>query len=205
MMNIDGIQEIQSRINEIQHRFGMVQMTGAPSFQNTLEQEMAIEKKSPDTAPANTPVEDTPLSAKKPEDPAVRAFAEAGDVGGPSTIENMIRQSAMKYGVDPRLADAVAQAESGGRQEAVSDAGAIGVMQLMPETAAGLGVNPYDAAQNIDGGTKYLKSLLDTFGGDVRKAVAAYNAGPEAVKRYGGVPPYQETKQYVDRVLDLYR
>ena len=78
-------------------------------------------------------------------------------------------------------------------------------MQLMPETAAGLGVNPYDAAQNIDGGTKYLKSLLDTFGGDVRKAVAAYNAGPEAVKRYGGVPPYQETKQYVDRVLDLYR
>ena len=78
-------------------------------------------------------------------------------------------------------------------------------MQLMPDTAASLGVNPYDAAQNIDGGAHYLRQLLDSFGGDVKKAVAAYNAGSQAVRDYNGVPPYKETENYVDEVLDLYR
>ena len=123
----------------------------------------------------------------------------------PFPYRTTVEQYADTYGVDVHLAAAVIKVESKFRDDVHSHRGAVGLMQLMPETAAGLGVNPYDAAQNIDGGTKYLKSLLDTFGGDVRKAVAAYNAGPEAVKRYGGVPPYQETKQYVDRVLDLYR
>ena len=94
---------------------------------------------------------------------------------------------------------------NGYEQGAISATGAVGVMQLMPETAESLGVNPYDAAQNIDSGAKDLKQMLDTFGGDVRKAVAAYNAGPEAVREYGGVPPYSETQQYVSSVLDLYR
>ena len=116
-----------------------------------------------------------------------------------------IRQAAGKYGVDPKLVSAVAEVESGFHQGAVSATGAVGVMQLMPETAESLGVNPYDAAQNINGGAQYLKQMLDTFDGDVRKAVAAYNAGPEAVKEYGGVPPYSETQQYVSSVLDLYR
>ena len=89
--------------------------------------------------------------------------------------------------------------------KAVSATGAVGVMQLMPETAESLGVNPYDAEQNISGGAQYLKQMLDTFDGDLRKAVAAYNAGPEAVREYGGVPPYSETQQYVSSVLDLYR
>ena len=95
--------------------------------------------------------------------------------------------------------------ESGGNQNAVSPAGAVGVMQLMPETAAGLGVNPYNLEGNVEGGAKYLREMLDTFGGDVKKAVAAYNAGPNAVKAYGGVPPYAETQDYVNRVLDIYR
>jgi len=116
-----------------------------------------------------------------------------------------IRTAAAKYGVDPRLVSAVAEAESGFNQESVSHAGAVGVMQLMPDTAAQMGVNPYDAEQNIDGGTRYLSQMLETFGGDVRKAVAAYNAGPQAVKKYGGVPPYSETQAYVNTVLDLYR
>ena len=78
-------------------------------------------------------------------------------------------------------------------------------MQLMPGTAQSLGVDPYDKQQNIEGGVKYLRQLLDTFGGDVAKAVAAYNAGPQAVKNYNGIPPYGETQNYVNKVLDIYR
>ena len=77
-------------------------------------------------------------------------------------------------------------------------------MQLMPDTAASLGVNPYDKKQNIEGGAKYLREMLDSFDGDICKAVAAYNAGPQAVRDYGGVPPYRETQNYVNKVLDLY-
>jgi len=78
-------------------------------------------------------------------------------------------------------------------------------MKSLPDTAAALGVNPYDEKQNIEGGAHYLKQMLDTFGGDMKKAIAAYNAGPNAVKAYGGVPPYAETQDYVNRVLDIYR
>ena len=125
---------------------------------------------------------------------------------GSKDIESMILQSAKKYGVDPRLVSAVAETESNYRPDAVSSAGAVGVMQLMPETASSLGVqNIYDPGQNIDGGVKYLKEMLSDFNGDVRKAVAAYNAGPQAVKEYNGVPPYAETQNYVNKVLDLYQ
>ena len=121
------------------------------------------------------------------------------------STEDMITAAAEKYDVDPRLVKAVAIAESNMNQDDISDAGAIGVMQLMPETARGLGIDPYDEQQNIEGGAKYLKQMLDTFGGNVRKAVAAYNAGPGAVQRYGGIPPYGETQHYVGRVMDLYQ
>lgn len=121
------------------------------------------------------------------------------------STEDMIAAAAEKYDVDPRLVKAVAIAESNMNQNDISDAGAIGVMQLMPETARGLGVDPYDEQQNIEGGAKYLKQMLDTFGGNVKKAIAAYNAGPGAVQKYGGIPPYGETQHYVGRVMDLYR
>lgn len=116
----------------------------------------------------------------------------------------LIQEAARKYNVDPRLVSAVAETESNGNQDVVSSAGAVGVMQLMPSTAASLGVNPYDKAQNIEGGTKYLRQMLDTFNGDVQKAVAAYNAGPGAVQKYGGTPPYKETQNYVNKVMDIY-
>ena len=121
------------------------------------------------------------------------------------STEDLIEAAAEKYNVDSRLVKAVAIAESNMNQDDISDAGAIGVMQLMPETAAGLGVDPYDEQQNIEGGAKYLRQMLDTFGGNVKKAVAAYNAGPGAVQKYGGIPPYGETQHYVGRVMDLYR
>ena len=119
--------------------------------------------------------------------------------------EDLVMQTAYEYGVDPKLARAIAIAESDMNQDEISPVGAIGVMQLMPETAEGLGVDPYDEGENIVGGVKYIRQMLDTFDGDVPLAVAAYNAGPAAVKRYGGIPPYAETRNYVGRVMDLFQ
>ena len=116
-----------------------------------------------------------------------------------------IQAASQKYGVPAALIEGVIQQESGFNPNAQSGAGAGGLMQLMPSTAAGLGVtNVYDPAQSIDGGTHYLRDQLDRFGGDVRLALAAYNAGPGAVATYGGVPPYPETQSYVSDVLENY-
>lgn len=119
-----------------------------------------------------------------------------------SPIQELVVQVAQRHRVDPALALAVAKAESNFDHQAVSPKGAMGVMQLMPQTAKGLGVtNPFDPQQNIDGGIRYLRQLIEQFGGNLTLAVAAYNAGPNAVRRYGGVPPYPETQTFVRRVL----
>ena len=119
-------------------------------------------------------------------------------------IERVIEASGADYDVDPALIEAIIENESGFDSNATSSAGARGLMQLMPQTADALGVtDSYDAAQNVCGGTRYLRSLLDRFG-KVELAVAAYNAGPDAVQKYGGVPPYEQTRRYVRNVLASY-
>lgn len=120
----------------------------------------------------------------------------------PQDIRELAQAAAARYGVDPSLVLSVINAESGFDPRSVSSAGAMGLMQLMPGTARELGVsNAFDPAQNIDGGVRYLKQMLQRFHGDVTRAVAAYNAGPAAVEQHGGVPPFSETRQYVERVL----
>lgn len=133
-----------------------------------------------------------------------RASSSRNENSSSTSTEEMIKNAAQKFGVEFELAKAVATAESNMNQDVISKAGAVGVMQLMPSTAKSLGVDPYDEEQNIEGGVKYLRQMLDKFNGNVSHAVAAYNAGPGAVKKYGGVPPYTETQNYVGRVLDFY-
>jgi soluble lytic murein transglycosylase-like protein len=117
-----------------------------------------------------------------------------------------IEQHARTAGLDPRLVRAVIQVESGYNPQALSNKGAMGLMQLMPETARMFAVSdPYDPDQNIRAGTSYLRRLLDSFQGRLEHALAGYNAGPNAVARYRGVPPYRETKDYLERVLGLYQ
>jgi soluble lytic murein transglycosylase-like protein len=124
----------------------------------------------------------------------------------PEGIRTLAREAAKRHGVDPALVLALISVESAFRKDAVSPKGAQGLMQLMPATAKELGVkDAFDPAQNLDGGARYLNSLLQQFKGDVRLALAAYNAGPNAVKRHKGVPPYRETRQHVEKVLERYR
>ncbi len=107
--------------------------------------------------------------------------------------------------LSPALVKAIIRAESNGERLAVSPKGAQGIMQLMPFTARRLNVSdPFDPIENIEGGVRYIKELLGTFGGNLHHALAAYNAGPAAVKKYGGIPPYPETRSYVKRVMDYY-
>ena len=120
-------------------------------------------------------------------------------------ILGIINEVSNKYDVDPKLIEALVKQESGFNPNAKSKAGALGLMQLMPSTAKGLGVtDPMDARQNIEGGVKYVKSMLDRFNGNIILALAAYNAGPNAVKKYDGVPPYKETQNYVRSILANY-
>ena len=197
MMQIEGLNSIIHRIDELNMRFGIK----TANYQENVNKTVAtggVEQEKPQR------LENGSFATELDKAMSMESRGAVGlNISGDTN--SLIKEAAARYQVDPRLVAAVAQTESGGNQEAVSPAGAVGVMQLMPETAAGLGVNPYDKRQNIEGGAKYLRQMMDTFGGDVQKAVAAYNAGPQAVKEYNGIPPYRETQDYVNKVLDIYR
>ncbi len=135
----------------------------------------------------------------------LKGYGSGSSKASTGNFEEIIQKASQKYGVDADLVKSVIQNESAYDPNAVSSAGALGLMQLMPATAANLGVeNPLDPEQNIDGGVKLLRELLNQFGDNLTNVVAAYNAGAGAVMQYGGVPPYQETQLYVNRVLSTY-
>ena len=133
----------------------------------------------------------------------IHSLAEGADPAKvPLPVATAIQDSATRHNLSQALITAVAWQESRMRQEAVSPRGARGVMQLMPATASGLKADPDNLSANVDAGTDYLAALLDRFDGDIIKTLAAYNAGPEAVERYHGVPPYPETQAYVSAVMN---
>ena len=210
---LSAIGRIQNRIGEIQTRMGQLGPSGG--FAKELHRaggdlQSAGMRGSGQVGstiaapPAPAPARPEPTDALGPhgktpaEGPHPRVSA-----GGTAAFKDLIASAAARHEVDPALVRAVMAAESGGNPAARSPVGAIGLMQLMPGTARDLGVaNADDPAQNIEGGTKYLADLTRRFG--LEHGVAAYNAGPGAVEKYGGVPPYRETRTYVDRVMRLY-
>lgn len=162
---------------------------------------------SPDAAEADDRTQDTSLFSSNSQKTVITpsgidAPQIRSSVISPK-IEKAIQDAAAQYQLSPKLIKGVIKAESNYDANAVSPAGAKGLMQLMPGTAKDMGVtNPFDIKQNIDGGVRYLKKMMEMFGGNVKQALSAYNAGPGTVKRYKGDVPYSETRQYVDKVID---
>ena len=157
----------------------------------------------PDAAPASTPAASFPATAMaRPVMPTRPAIPHQPS---PTELNQVVNASGEAYHLDPDLLNSVIHAESGFNSRAVSPKGAQGLMQLMPSTAGNLGVsNPFDAQQNVGGGSKYLRELLERYNFDLVKALAAYNAGPERVDKYHGVPPFRETRAYVARIIKEY-
>lgn len=160
---------------------------------------------SPDPAPvmaaAPAPASATPGPVAVPAAPATTPGPSAA-VQPRLNIPDAVSQASERYRLDPDLLNSVIRAESGFNPHAVSRKGAQGLMQLMPETASKLGVpNAFDPGANVDGGTRYLRELLERYNFDLVKALAAYNAGPKRVEQYGGVPPYYETRAYVASIV----
>jgi len=153
--------------------------------------------------PSNAGVGDAPVAdCRSGRIEPLRVAEPVKELSERQTIDRSIQTAASRYHLPASLIKGVIKAESGFKADAVSSAGARGLMQLMPETARELGVtDSFDIEENIDGGARYLRKMFDLFGGDVKQALMAYNAGPGTVRRYQGDVPYKETRQYVERVL----
>jgi soluble lytic murein transglycosylase-like protein len=197
-----SVDSIGARVAAIQQQ--IQQLTGSPVAAAGFDQ--ALTTASADGAGSATSATSSPtaVAASTATSGAGAPGAAGGTLGGgsPTAYDGMIQSTAAKYGLDPALLKGLIRQESNFNPNAGSGAGAQGLTQLMPATAASLGVKDvHDPAQAIEGGAKYLKQQLDAFGGDVQKALAAYNAGPGAVKKYGGIPPYPETQNYVTKVM----
>ena len=205
------------KLNEIQSRVPL-KIKGAGNgmpFQEYLSNSMVAEAGKDNKTAAE--VKTSPSYSSAGPDPA-RLFRIKGSSVIPKEaifkdtnllmklIDQNIQASSSRYGIDANLIKAVIRQESNFDPYSLSHAGARGLMQLMPDTADILGVtNPWDIAENIDGGTRYLKDQLAAFGGNLELALAAYNAGPSSVRKYGGVPPFDETRNYVEKVIQYYK
>ena len=181
---ISDIDAVRTRIEQIAQTIDPAPPSASTSFASMVSQAMDEPEQTAQTQESSAQV---PAIVPSPE------------------IERLVSANAGAFGVDPALVKAIIANESGFDANATSRTGAQGLMQLEPATASDLGVsNAYDPAQNIWGGTRYIRSLLDRFQGNLPLAIAAYNAGPQAVEKYGGIPPYAETQSYVQNVLGSY-
>lgn len=207
---MNRIQQIESRISDIESQVNQLgnsapQVEGGGDFQAILQQQLngaGGEGKLPQGTTAWVP--GTTPSGLAEASITVPPQGSSSSIGA-GQFEAYINQAAQDNGLDPNLVKSVIQQESAFNPQATSSCGAQGLMQLMPETAKALGCgNAYDAQQNIQAGTKYLKELLDRFHGDTSLALAAYNAGAAAVDKYGGIPPFAETQNYVKNILGNY-
>ena len=212
--NIDNvmarIDQIYKRIYEIQSlgRQGTLRKADQPGSAGTRKPEgpgSAGKPVGPEQAGSNQGAGEGKAFTTALEQALLQeAVQDSGSAGGESTFDGLIGAASEVFGVDSNLIKAVIQKESEFNPSAVSPKGALGLMQLMPETAELLGVDdPYNPAKNVYGGTKYLKQMIDRYEGNLEKALAAYNAGPTRVDRAGGVPDIEETKNYVEGVLGL--
>jgi soluble lytic murein transglycosylase-like protein len=209
-----SIESVMSRVEQLQAMLAGVTTTpasgsSAASFSSALADASTSAAPTGDSSAGTDPATATgtlaslasPVGGTASYGTTAAAATTGGDLPSSVPYAAQITAAAKANGIDPALLAGLIKQESGFNPNAGSAAGARGLTQLMPSTAAGLGVtNVLDPAQSIQAGAKYLKEQLDAFGGDVTKALAAYNAGPGAVKRFGGVPPYAETQNYVRAV-----
>lgn len=189
----EAISQVESRIRHIQSLLGETPVPNE-AFDETLAHltsEPATERRT--------------VAAIRSLPAAVRPLNAASPAATPPSLQSLIDTAAGRTGLPAELISAVMATESGFQPNAVSPVGAQGLMQLMPATARSLGVtDPLDPLQNVLGGAEYLRQQLEHFG-SVEKALAAYNAGPGAVEKHGGIPPYPETRNYVERIMDRLR